>query len=146
MSTEQWIALLLVALVILSATCAGVLLAQYGVLAFYTALELYFGKVKELEEKLEKSQLQEQRGAENYQTLGDMYDRLADKYREQGATVNQQADLIKSLRNKEPGQALVEYALKVLFVAIAIIAIFGGIGAIVYGFFVKFVGAVPWVY
>lgn len=140
------IALLVAALMVLSTVFAAVLLSTYGVQAFYLALELYYGRVKELEEQLEKSQQQEQRGAENYQTLGEMYDRLADKYREQNTTVNQQADLIKSLRNKESGQGLVEYAVQLVAVVLLLVIVLGGIGAAVYALYVRFVGAVPWVY
>ncbi len=134
--------MLAMALLVLSLVFAGVFLAE----KWQTVFELYYGKVHELQEKLEKSQLQEQRGAENYQTLGEMYDRLADKYREQSTTVEQQAELIKSLRNKEPGQGLVEYAIQLVLIAVLVVLIVGGIGAAVYAFYVRFVGAVPWVY
>ena len=138
------VAVLVAALMVLSTIFAAVLLSVYGLKAFELALEIYYGKVKELEEKLEKSQLQEQRGAENYQTLGEMYDRLADKYREQSATVEQQADLIKSLRNKEQGQGLVEYMLAIVGIALAVIVLAWLLGWRVDAMYTRFVEAVPW--
>jgi hypothetical protein len=60
-------------------------------------LELYYGKVQALEAALVKSKAQEARGADNYETLGQMYDRLTDKYLEAQRTINEQAERLKQL-------------------------------------------------
>jgi hypothetical protein len=143
MTTAGWLSLFVVILVILSAVFAAIMLAEYGTRAFYAALELYYGRVKRLADELEKSRQQEQRGAENYETLGQMYDRLADKYRELSATVNAQAEIIKNLRNKEPGQALAQYGPLILLVSLIGIAVIGSVGYAVYLLYAV-IWSAPW--
>lgn len=100
MTREQWLILGMATATVLALVAAATLASMYGSLAFYRAIEVYYREVTRLTEELQRSQAQEQRGAENYRTLEIINDDLQRRFDEQRRTIAAQEALILALRQE----------------------------------------------